>query len=100
MENERFVSLQNICSHYNLEVSFVRSLNEFGLVEITRIDEVECLDKEWLGEFEKMVHLHYDLEINLAGIDAIYHLLNKVKDLQKELTILRNKLNSTPESII
>lgn len=100
MENERFIPLQNICSHYNIEVSFIRSLNEFGLLEITRIDEAEYLDKEGLGEFERIVHLHYDLDINLAGIDAIHHLLQKVQDLQKELTALKNKLNSEHESRI
>lgn len=97
MEHERYISLQNICSHYNLEVAFIRSLNESGLIEITRIDEAEYLDHEWLGDFERIVHLHYDLDINLAGIEAIHHLLHKVQDMQKELILLRNKLNSAQE---
>jgi hypothetical protein len=40
-----------------------------------------------------MMRLHYDLEINLEGIDAIYNLLKQVEDLQNQVVTLRNKLN-------
>ena len=36
--------------------------------------------------------MHYDLKINLEGIDAIYHLLNKIETLQQNLTATQNKL--------
>jgi FAD synthase len=92
MENERLISLQNLCEHYNIEVSFIRSLDEYGLIQIIRTDNRECLEEGSLGEIERLMRMHYDLEINLAGIDAISHLLNKMADLQKELASLRNRL--------
>lgn len=92
MENERLIPLQNLCKHYKIEVSFIRSLNEFGLVEITRVKDEECLDIEYLSDIERLMRLHYDLEINLEGIDAISHLLKKMHELQKELLDLKNKL--------
>jgi hypothetical protein len=94
MENERLVKLSHICETYNVEISFVRSLNEFGLLEIIKIDETECVDKDCLGEVEKMMRLHYDLDINLAGIDAISHLLKRVHDMQAEIITLKNRINS------
>ncbi len=36
--------------------------------------------------------MHYDLNINLEGIDAIYHLLNRVSALQQELETVKNRL--------
>ena len=37
--------------------------------------------------------MHQELEINPQGLQAIYHLLEKVSGLQEEITTLRRKLN-------
>ena len=39
-----------------------------------------------------MIRLHYDLNINLEGLDAVYNLLKRVENLQSEITSLHNKL--------
>jgi len=92
METEHLITLQNVCVNYNIEVSFIQSLNEFGLVEIITVNETPFIEKEHLGDIERMMRLHYDLEINMAGIDAISNLLQRVHDLQKEITTLKNRL--------
>jgi hypothetical protein len=92
MENERLIPLQDLCEHYKIEVSFIRSLNEFGLVQITKVKDEDCLDIEYLSDIERMMRLHYDLDINLEGIDAISNLLKKMHELQQELISLKNKL--------
>lgn len=92
MENSRFISIQNISSYYNVEISFIRSLGEYGLIEITHTDEDEVMDLEYLGQLEKMMRLHYDLEINMQGIDAIAHLLKRIRDMQEDVRYLKNKL--------
>ena len=94
MENERLITLQNLSTNYNVEVSFIQSLNEFGLIEIITIDETECIDKDYLSDIERMMRLHYDLDINLAGIDAIASLLQRMHDMQNEITMLRNRLGN------
>lgn len=92
MENSRFISIKNISSHYNVEISFIQSLGEYGLIEITRIEEDEVMDTEYLGQLEKMMRLHYDLEINMPGIDAIAHLLKRIQEMQEDVRHLKNKL--------
>ena len=94
MENDQLITLQSICTYYNVEVSFVRSLNEFGLVEIITRDETPYVDKDCLRDLEKMMRLHYDLDINMAGIDAISNLLQRVDELQKEIKALKNQLSN------
>ena len=93
MENERKISLKELCTHYKIEVSFIQSLNEYGLVEIVRLDNIECIKETSLPDIEMMMHLHYDLDINFAGLDAISHMLHRIKEMQKEMTLLKNKLN-------
>ncbi len=56
------------------------------------LEEDEYLQPEQLPAVEKMIRLHYDLKINLEGIDAIANLLNKIEALQQNLTATQNKL--------
>ena len=56
------------------------------------LEDDEFLEPEQLPLIEKMIRMHYDLKINLEGIDAIYHLLNKIEVLQQNLTAAQNKL--------
>ena len=39
-----------------------------------------------------MIRLHHELDINMAGIDSVLHLLNKIEGLQTELLAIRNRL--------
>jgi hypothetical protein len=93
MENERFIPLDLVCSRYEVEVTFIKTLHEHGLIEIMQQEERAFIDKDSLNELESMMNLYYDLDINVAGIDAIKHLLKKLREMQQEVQILKNKLN-------
>ncbi len=45
-----------------------------------------------LKDLEKFIRLHYELDINTEGIDAIAQLLNRVENMQDEITRLKNRL--------
>ena len=92
MTNEDRVAAREFCRSHNVEISFIQSLNESGLIEITTIEENAFIDTEHLPELEKLVRLHYDLDINLEGIETIHHLLQQITTLQKEMNTLKNKL--------
>lgn len=92
MDLKEYISITEFCQSHHVEYSFINSLNEHGLLEIIIIEEDEYITKEQLRDLEKIMRLHYDLEINLPGIDAINHLLGKVSELQQEVRILRNRL--------
>ena len=68
-------------------------MHEYDLVEITITDNENYIKTNQLNDIEKMMRLHYDLEINLEGIDTIYNLLKQLEDLQNQVVTLRNKLN-------
>ncbi len=92
METKNLILIEQLCSHHNIEVSFVNSLHEFGLIEIVVIEDNKYLSHEQLVDIEKMMRLHYELEINMEGIDAISNLLLRIDNLQQELTAAKNKL--------
>lgn len=39
MKNDDLLPVELLCTHYNIEVSFITSLTEFGLIEITKVEE-------------------------------------------------------------
>jgi hypothetical protein len=84
------ISVDQFCIYYQVETTFVYSLSDHGLIELMRSDQGDMIDFEQLADIEKYVHLHYELEINMEGLEAITHLLNRVQQLQQELRRLRN----------
>ena len=68
----------------------VYSLNDHGLIELKRSAQGDMIDFEQLADIEKYIHLYYDLDINMEGLEAIMHLLNRVQHLQHQIKRLKN----------
>ncbi len=92
MEIQEYIPIDIFCRQHGVDSSFISSLEEFGLIELVKINEADCLTCNQLGEAEKFVRLYADLEINMEGIDVITHLLHRVKEMQAEMQELQNKL--------
>ena len=93
MELDDVISIPQFCEYYNIPISFLNSLYEFELIEIISTQNVQYIRKIHIKNIEKMIRLHYELDINMEGMDVIYKLLNKVELLQNEIMELHNKLN-------
>ena len=78
------ISREELVKLYNIEISFFDSLEEAGLVKTLQDNEVKYLLYEELPAFEKFTNWHYDLEINLPGLEVIHRLLNKLEKLQED----------------
>lgn len=92
MSLENFIPLNQLCMHYEVEMSFFNSLDEFGLIEIYTIEESQYIPQEKASDIEKMIRMHHELDINLEGIETIFHLLDKISALQSEVIATKNKL--------
>ena len=92
MPAPRLISAEEFCIHHQVEIGFIHSLQEYGLIEIISEQGNDYLDEEKLNELEKMVRLHYELDINMEGIDVIRHLLKKLETMQDEIVMLKNRL--------
>jgi hypothetical protein len=92
MENEYLIAIDEFCSVHRIEVSFVSQLNENGLIELKKVNDSQFIERDQLFDLEKYVHLYYDLDINLEGIETINHLLSRIDTLQEEIRSLNNRL--------
>jgi len=92
MRKEHLISAIEFCNNHEIEISFISSLHETGLIEVVQIEETEYIDESQLVQLEKIVRFYYDLGINLEGIETVNHLLDRMQDLQDEITALRNRL--------
>ena len=93
MQTEYLIAIDEFCVKHDIEVSFIYSLQQTGLIEITTVEEVGYIPVDDIQQLEKFVRFYYELDINLEGIETISHLLQRVTDLQDEIIELRNKLS-------
>ena len=91
MENQ-LIPAQPFCVHYNIEVQFLHTLQDYGLLRVTTVNETAFIDAEDLSDVEKIVHLHQDLDINLEGIDAILQLLKRLQQTEDQLALTQARL--------
>ena len=92
MNKVNLIPANEFCASHNIEISFIESLQETGLIEITTIKETDYIQESQLYALEKIVRLYYELDINLEGIDTVIHLLQRMNDMQDEITLLKNRL--------
>jgi hypothetical protein len=94
MQNENLIPAELCCRRYNIELSFIHSLHQYGFINIIFIEEKQFIDMDELHSLEKFIRLHYDLDINMQGIEAINFLLERVQNMQEEIAHLRSKLKA------
>lgn len=92
MQEELLIAADEFCTCHNIEFSFMRNLEEFGMIQMTTRQDVSYIPENQLEKIERILRLHQDLDINIEGIDAITHLLKRINRMQSEITMLRNRL--------
>jgi len=92
MNKGNMIPANEFCASHNIEITFINSLQDAGLIEVTIINETEYIHESQLNELEKIVRLYYELDINLEGIETVTHLLQRINDMQDEIIFLKNRL--------
>lgn len=93
MQTEDMIPVDEFCIHHNIELSFIYSLQDSGLVEVTRVEEKFFVPVTQLPDLERLVRLYQDLDINLEGIETITYLLQRMNAMQQQITQLSNRLS-------
>jgi chaperone modulatory protein CbpM len=94
MSTTHLITATDFCVYHQLENTFFTDLQEAGLVEITIVNNTTYIPESQLQKLERMIRLHNELDINVAGIEAISHLLGRIEDIQEEMRVLRNDLKA------
>ena len=92
MEQEELIPAKDFCIYHNVDYSFISSLENSGLISVTSVERSSFIHVDEMHKLEKFVRLHYDLDINLEGIETINYLLERIEEMQKEIVNLKNKL--------
>ena len=93
MESKEYISLEIFCGQYGTDITFMHSLQEMGLIEVITRDEQQCVDCDQLSEIERLLRLHRDLQINPEGLEVIMRLLAQMKEMEREILLLKSRLN-------
>lgn len=92
MATKNLIPADDFCIYHQLEQTFIHDLQEEGLIHISIVNKKEFIPGDELHKLEKMIHLHRDLDINIAGIASVTHLLDRMEELHNQLWALKNRL--------
>ena len=67
-------------------------LENEGLIQISIVDNERYIHISQLRHLDQYVRWYYDLSINVAGIDVIQNLLDKIDTMQDEILRLKEQL--------
>jgi chaperone modulatory protein CbpM len=88
------ISREELVKIYNIEITFFDELVDSGLLDIHTENEIRYLMYEDLPDFERFTNWHYDLDINLPGLEVIHEMLKKMEDLRQRNRELMNRLSA------
>ena len=77
MKTGDLIPAKDFCVHHNIEYSFISSLQNSGLINVTSVKRSTFIHVDEMKKLEKFVRLHYDFDINVEGLETINHLLEK-----------------------
>lgn len=92
MEAKEFIPVINLCTHYEVAVSFFDELHDIGLIKIVAVEQKPCLHCDHLNRVERIIRIYKELNVNIEGIDVIFNLLDRIKELEAALQITQDKL--------
>ncbi len=92
MPTTHLIAANDFCIYHNIEPSFIYSLQQSGLIEITVVEEKPFVDESELPQLEKLVRLYREMDINLEGIETITYLLQRMNEMQRQIVQLTNRL--------
>jgi len=93
METEKMILASEFCVFHNIELSFIYSLNESGLIDITSIEEKIFVPVSQLKNLEQLMRLNQEMDINVEGLETITYLLQRIKNMQLHIVKLSNRLS-------
>ena len=92
MSKENLILINQLCTHYQVEMSLFSELHDYGIIELLVIENSYFIHEDKISVVEKVVRLQKDLNINMEGVDTVFNLLDKITDLKIKLNTVKNRL--------
>lgn len=94
------ISREELVKIYKIEVTFFDELENSGLISTHTENEIRYMRYEDLPAFEKFMNWHYDLDINLPGLEVIHEMLQKMNGLRQRNRELINRLSAIGDDFV
>lgn len=78
---------------YEVEEAFINALEESGLIHIVNEEDNRFIEDDSVSAIEQYIRWYHDLNINLEGIEALHHMLRRVRTMQDQIEHLENELS-------
>jgi len=88
----KLITIVDYCKYSQVEAEFIAMLKGEDLIEIFVVSGEECIAIDQMPLLEQYARWYYEMQINLEGIDALRHMLERVRHLQNSINMLENKL--------
>ena len=98
MQTNDMITAQEFCVHHKVEMAFIQSVNQSGLIEMIQLEKDLCVPVSQLPQLEKIVRLYYEMDINMEGIETITYLLHRMQVMQQKIVQLNNRLHLYEEA--
>lgn len=92
MNTEQLIAVEVFATHQEVEATFIHALHERRLIRIITVPEHHYLEPDELPRVEQLSRMHHDLDINLEGLEAISHLLDRMEAAQQDLRTVHERL--------
>ncbi|MBD3581019.1 chaperone modulator CbpM [Flavobacterium selenitireducens] len=86
------ITIDEYCRLHNATLDFILSLEQNGLIVLETRDSLRFIPENSLSDLERFRNYHYELHINIEGIDVIENLLQRQRQLQQQLRDLEETL--------
>lgn len=92
MQTENFILISHYCAHTQTSMDYIFTLAEYGFIEVKQMEDNIYLEPHTIVEIERIGRLQDQLGINLEGIDALYHMMQRVEELENQLRHVKERL--------
>ncbi|MCB0581837.1 MAG: hypothetical protein KDD10_21330 [Phaeodactylibacter sp.] len=88
----RYITIEAFSEFHEVDAHLIEEFIQFGLLEPVEQGDQPCIREEDIEPLETLLRLHSDLDINLAGLEAIMHLRRRMLGLQTRIQELERQL--------
>ncbi len=96
--NERIIPRDLVASHLAVSPQVLLRYEQLGLVQVTREGPVEGYEPAQVRRLWSIMSFHRDLGVNLAGVQVILQLCDRMSELHHHLDRLARELRSIVEN--
>ncbi|MCB9201911.1 MAG: MerR family transcriptional regulator [Flavobacteriales bacterium] len=92
MESKELINIKSIILYHKVDEDFISQVESFQLIDIIIKDTDKYIHTKQLPVLERVIRLHYELKVNMEGIDVIGNMMDKMEDMKERIRKLECRL--------